>query len=150
MTGEEIRLEQARIVARYGNWTNHNIHLGSDIFTMGKDVSTGAEAKLTRILQMVVDVAGGSLEQLRVLDLACLEGLYGLAFALHGAEVVGIEGREPNIEKARFAQRALGLENIRFFTMTSGVSVRLSMARVTWFCAWGFFTTWINVTFRIS
>ncbi|MGB8853534.1 MAG: class I SAM-dependent methyltransferase [Pirellulales bacterium] len=115
MTGEEIRVEKARIVARYGNWTNHNIHLGSDIFTMGKDVSTGADAKLTRILQMVVDVAGGSLEQLRVLDLACLEGLYGLEFALHGAEVVGIEGREPNIEKARFAQRALGLENIRFF-----------------------------------
>lgn len=115
MTFEEIRLEKARIVERYGNWINHNIHLGSDIFTMGKDISTGAEVKLTRILQMVGDIAGGSLEPLHVLDLACLEGLYGLEFALHGAEVVAIEGREPNIEKARFAQRVLGLGNIRFF-----------------------------------
>jgi ubiquinone/menaquinone biosynthesis C-methylase UbiE len=54
------------------------------------------------------------IKDLRVLDLACLEGLYGLEFASHGAEVVSIEVREPNLEKARFAGEALGLSNICF------------------------------------
>lgn len=49
-----------------------------------------------------------------MLDLACLEGLYGIELARHGAEVVGIEGREANIEKARFAKDVLALDNLTF------------------------------------
>ena len=47
-----------------------------------------------------------------MVDLGCLEGLYCIEFARHGAEVVGIEGREANIEKARFAHDVLALNNI--------------------------------------
>ena len=41
----------------------------------------------------------------RVLDLASLEGMYALELARRGADVVAIEGREANVEKARFAAR---------------------------------------------
>jgi hypothetical protein len=49
-----------------------------------------------------------------VLDLACLEGLYAIEFALHGATAVGIEGRETNLAKARFAKEVLALDTLEF------------------------------------
>jgi 2-polyprenyl-3-methyl-5-hydroxy-6-metoxy-1,4-benzoquinol methylase len=69
---------------------------------------------LQRIIQVVSDITNQPLDTLRVLDLGCLEGLYGIEFAQHGAEVIAIEGREANIEKARFAKDILGLYNITF------------------------------------
>jgi SAM-dependent methyltransferase len=63
---------------------------------------------------MIYDIACKPMESLRVLDLGCLEGLYALELASHGAEVLGIEGREANVEKARFAKEACGLDNLEF------------------------------------
>ncbi|MBC1220039.1 bifunctional 2-polyprenyl-6-hydroxyphenol methylase/3-demethylubiquinol 3-O-methyltransferase UbiG, partial [Nostoc sp. UCD120] len=51
---------------------------------------------------------------MRILDLGCLEGLYSIGLALHGATVVGIEGREVNFQKAKFAKECLGLNNLEF------------------------------------
>lgn len=45
--------------------------------------------------------------QLRILDLGGLEGIYSLEFACHGAEVVSIEGRESNNAHSRFAAQVL-------------------------------------------
>jgi SAM-dependent methyltransferase len=74
----------------------------------------GDEIKLRRIVQAVADLSHKPFSALRILDLACLEGLYAVEFARHGAEVVGVEIREANIEKARFAKEILGLENLSF------------------------------------
>lgn len=52
------------------------------------------------------------LASLRVLGLACLEGLYAVEFARQGARAVGIEGRDVNLEKVRFVKKALGLDNL--------------------------------------
>jgi hypothetical protein len=51
------------------------------------------------------------------LDLGCLEGGYGIEFALHGASVVGIEGKEANFQKAqgdirKIEQYSLGLFDV--------------------------------------
>lgn len=97
------------IVARYGPWTAHNIQLGDGTYTISPEPS-GDEPKLRRVVQLISDLNDGSLDGLRILDLASLEGMYALELAKRGAQVVAIEGRAANIEKARFAARSLGLE----------------------------------------
>lgn len=115
---EDIKRARQQVVERFGEWTAHNIHLTDNIYTTDQNHPgyeerlIGHGVHLQRIVQIVADITNQPLRSLRVLDLACLEGLYGIEFARHGAEVVGIEGREANIEKARFVKDALSLNNI--------------------------------------
>ena len=112
MTRVEIESAVAQVVAAHGPWTAHNVHLGDGVFTLGVDKPY---LKLQRLVQVAADVCGRPLADLRVLDLACLEGGFAIEFARHGATVVGIEGREANLAKARLARvREGGVENIRF------------------------------------
>lgn len=101
------------VIRKYGDWTAHNICLQDDVYTIAPRI-VGDEVKLRRIVQCVFDLAGGSVDGLRILDLACLEGLYAIEFARHNAKCLGIEGREANIEKARFAKAVLQLANLDF------------------------------------
>jgi 2-polyprenyl-3-methyl-5-hydroxy-6-metoxy-1,4-benzoquinol methylase len=114
MKRDEIKQRQQKIISTFGEWTNHNIRLQNDLYTIDKNRLVGSEFKVQRILQIVADWMPNSWENLRVLDLACLEGLFGLEMALQGAAVVGIEAREANLEKARFAQEVLEIDNISF------------------------------------
>src|ERR1043166_908766 len=102
------------VIAKYGNWTAHNVRLQDDVYTIAPKI-VGDEVKLRRIVQCVFDLTGGSVEGLRILDLACLEGMYAIEFARHKAHAVGIEGREANVEKARFTKRVLQLDNLELF-----------------------------------
>ena len=106
---ESVRREKDAIEARFGPWTAHNICLAEGLYTISAQ-PTGDEVKLRRVTQLALDVSGGSLQGARVLDLACLEGMYALELARRGAEVVAIEGREANIEKSLFAARTLGVD----------------------------------------
>jgi 2-polyprenyl-3-methyl-5-hydroxy-6-metoxy-1,4-benzoquinol methylase len=99
------------VTAAHGEWTDHNMLLADGVYTISPEV---VSHKLRRIVQVVSDVSLRPISELRVLDLACLEGGYALEFARQGATVVAIEGREANISKARFAKEQLGLENIEF------------------------------------
>ena len=117
---EQFSLQRQEIVERFGEWTRHNISLPNDTYTYDRNhpdfkahmVKRGV--RLQRVVQIVSDLTNQPINTLRVLDLACLEGLYGIELARRGAEVVGIEGREANVAKARFAQEALALRNITF------------------------------------
>jgi len=111
--GAALAAAKERIVERHGPWTAHNIRLPGDVYTIGHHAA-GDEVKLRRVVQVIADLAGRPFEDLRVLDLACLEGLYSIELGLLGAQVLGIEGRRANIEKARFAGSALGLHNVEF------------------------------------
>lgn len=82
MNLDQIRKKHKEIVDTSGEWTAHNIHLKDDFYTIGNKI-IGDELKLRKILQMVADMADKPLNQLRVLDLACLEGMYGLELAQH-------------------------------------------------------------------
>lgn len=68
-----------------------------------------------KVVQMIEDASQSNFANLRILDLACLEGAYALEFAAQGATVVGIEGREENILKAYEAKERLGLSNVTFY-----------------------------------
>jgi Methyltransferase domain len=114
MDGAAIAAQKQAIIEKFGAWTAHNIHLGGDIYTISNAVA-GDEIKLRRILQIVADSAPKPLTDLRVLDLACLEGLYAVEMAQQGATVVGIEGRAASLEKARFAGQTLGLKQLEFY-----------------------------------
>lgn len=111
MDTQEILDRKERIVGEFGPWTAHNIHLGGGIYTVDRSVA-GQEVMLRRVLQIIQDVAHHPLRELRVLDLACLEGLYGIELALQGATVVGLEARQASIEKARAVKEILGLTGI--------------------------------------
>jgi 2-polyprenyl-3-methyl-5-hydroxy-6-metoxy-1,4-benzoquinol methylase len=120
METEQIKLKRQKIVEQFGDWTAHNILLKDDTFTYDQshpkfeEQLTGHGIHLRRILQIVSDTTNQPLSKLRVLDLACLEGLYGIEFARHGSEVIGIEGREANVVKAQFAKDVLELNNLTF------------------------------------
>lgn len=114
MNSEEIEAKKGDIIDRFGPWTAHNIHLGGEIYTMDRRI-IGDEIRLKRVMQMISDVAGKSISKLRVLDLACLEGLFAIELAQQGAQVVGIEGRVANLEKARFAKEILCLDSLHLY-----------------------------------
>lgn len=104
------RLEE--VVAQVGPWSAHNLKLAEGVFTRGEPTPN---PRLRQITQIVTDVVGKSdLTGVRVADLGSLEGLFAIELALRGAEVVGIEGRESNNTRARFAADVLGLKRCTF------------------------------------
>src|SRR5262249_45187607 len=106
---DEIKKKKQEIIQRFGPWTGGSIHLADQIDTFDKP---HWDARLRRYVQIAADLTGAPLETLRVLDLACLEGQYGIEFALHGADVLAIEGREANLAKVRFVKDVLALDNL--------------------------------------
>jgi SAM-dependent methyltransferase len=57
----------------------------------------------------------GDVRDRRVLDVACGEGAYSIAFAEAGAaEVMGVEGRQLAVDRARFVATVLERQNVRF------------------------------------
>src|SRR5436305_1671526 len=113
LSAAEIAERKAAIEERYGPWTAHNARLADSVWTVKEGVANFDE-KTRRALQIAHDFFGRDLAGLRVLDLGAGEGGLSLEFAQQGAEVVCVEVREANIEKARFVAQILGIRNITF------------------------------------
>ncbi len=69
--------------------------------------------KLRRVVQIVSEFFAKPFHEIRVLDLACMEGLYAVEFARHGADVVAIEGREENIVKAEMRSHRITVAAVK-------------------------------------
>lgn len=108
MSEEAIASLLENFVAEHGPWTAHNIQLSDSVFTRSSSEPAGCPG----LLPVLRDFIRKPFDELRILDLACLEGHYGIEFARLGAEVVGIEGREQNLAKARFVKEVLALDRL--------------------------------------
>lgn len=106
-TKSSLQTALNEVVSRVGPWTAHSISLGHGIHTREPEVNWRVEL-FGRIMR---DFGLPQTAGLRILDLACLEGLFAIEFARQGAITVGVEGRQTNVEKAVFAKDVLGLSN---------------------------------------
>jgi 2-polyprenyl-3-methyl-5-hydroxy-6-metoxy-1,4-benzoquinol methylase len=107
----ELEAARAQVIEQHGEWLAHNIHVGSGVHTRGDDIY-GDEFKVRRAVRLVEDLVRRPWSELRIADLGCNEGLYACEFTLRGASVLGVEGRESNLAKARFAKESLGLDRL--------------------------------------
>ena len=108
---EELQRALDEMKRNYGEWT-FDIPLPFGLWTRGN--LQIPHTRLKRVVQVVSDLSAKPLSECRILDLGCLDGIFSLEFALHGAETIGVEIREANIRKAMFCQEALGLQNLEF------------------------------------
>ncbi|MDK2970665.1 MAG: hypothetical protein PWP23_420 [Candidatus Sumerlaeota bacterium] len=111
---QAIRERMQAVAAQHGPWTGHNIRLAENVYTIRNEVM-GLGLRARRFLQVTADILGKPFSELRVLDLACCEGYYAIEFALKGAQVVGIEGRDVHVERANFVRQEMGLQNVEFY-----------------------------------
>ncbi len=108
---EELQRTLDQLKREYGEWT-FDIPLPFDIWTKGNIQLP--HTRLKRVVQVVSDLSEKPLSECRILDLGCLDGLFSIEFAKHGANTIGVEIREANIKKAIFCKEALGLHNLDF------------------------------------
>jgi SAM-dependent methyltransferase len=113
LSKDQIIAGRTKIIATYGPWTAHDINLGHGVSTLDQGLST--QWRVNFVDQLIKQYSPrfryrGS----RILDLACLEGLFAIEFARLGAETVGIEIRDTHLAKANFARDVIGLPNCRF------------------------------------
>ncbi len=71
--------------------------------------------KVRRVMQLIKDFSKKPFEELRILDMACGEGVYSIEAALRGAEVVAIDARNERMKEGKAAAERLKLNNLRFY-----------------------------------
>jgi predicted RNA methylase len=109
MTAGPLQGDLDALIAEHGEFNAYNFKLGDDVYTRGDPATTYADARVLTMVQLAADLVRRPFEDMRVLDLGSLEGLFGLEFAARGATVVGIEGRPANVARAQFVTNHLGL-----------------------------------------
>ena len=110
-TQEDLQRALEKLKAEYGEWT-FDIPLPFNVWTRGN--LQVPHTRLKRIVQVVSDLSEKPLSECRILDLGCLDGIFSIEFAKHGANTIGVEIREANIKKAIFCKEALELHNLDF------------------------------------
>lgn len=86
-------------------------------FECGTDIAQGGQSnglKVRRIIQILQDLGRGGNRPLRVLDLACGEGVYAIEAAIHGADVVAVDARMERMQHGIDCANRLKLDNLTF------------------------------------
>jgi 2-polyprenyl-3-methyl-5-hydroxy-6-metoxy-1,4-benzoquinol methylase len=109
---QELIEKKQQIIDSDGAWSAHNILLKDNIYTID-DRIINDEYKLQRVIQNISDFTRKDFSNLRILDLACLEGLFGIECARQGASVTLLDARDSNLRKVKFVTESLNLNNIK-------------------------------------
>jgi 2-polyprenyl-3-methyl-5-hydroxy-6-metoxy-1,4-benzoquinol methylase len=78
------------------------------------DHQEGHSERILRHIQLVADLLAKPMRQVRTLDLACLEGGFTFELAMQGAQAVGLEGRQENLDKCEAVRVKIDLSNCSF------------------------------------
>ncbi|MCI0334399.1 MAG: class I SAM-dependent methyltransferase [Planctomycetes bacterium] len=70
--------------------------------------------KVRRVVQIIKDLSSRPISELRVLDLACGEGVYSIELALRGADVQALDARTERMAAGIDVARRSGLANLSF------------------------------------
>ncbi|MEP6818521.1 MAG: methyltransferase domain-containing protein [bacterium] len=107
--------EQLKLRLKNQEWTSHNVRLSPQITTMpGKPDFMETDTRLGSILRALSLLYRDGFKGLRVADLGCLEGGFALAMAQRGMDVIGIEARQNNLNKALLIKEHFDLPNLEF------------------------------------
>jgi SAM-dependent methyltransferase len=109
-TAGEIAVARDKLIELHGPWSAHKIDLGEGVYTTDNLLPIG----FPDVVSLIEDFLWKPFEQLRILDLGCLEGGHAIEFARRGCEVLGIEMRNKNLAKCLFARDILGLSRASF------------------------------------
>lgn len=100
---------------------HHYYDLGNGVTTIAHDDERHLRKahSLKRLAAILGDLVPyvtrrGTAKGLSVLDLACAEGQHSIEMAAAGATVLGIEGRQLYVDRARFIARTFGFDNAVF------------------------------------
>lgn len=94
-------------------WTAHNVRLTPEVTTLpGQADFMETDLRLHAILRALSVFYRANLSALRVADLGCLEGGFSLALAQRGMNVLAIEARRKNLEKAQLLKEHFALINL--------------------------------------
>ena len=109
---------KSKVERKYGKWCSYNLIQKSGkyiISDLPEETDTTSILFFQKIADCAQDLSKKPLKDSYVLDLGCNEGLSSFVFADYGAKsVIGIEGREANITKAKFVKNSLKLNNVDF------------------------------------
>lgn len=101
-------------------FTSHNILLPDGTKTKSDTEPLLSALNIWKSIEKTVNLffpeSKGGRQNLKVVDLGCLEGGYAVEFAKLGFTVLGIEAREENISKCNFVKGKLNLPLLSFAT----------------------------------
>ena len=109
-----------KLERKYGKWFTFDLIRKSGKYIISDLLDSRDLASIAyfqKIVNCAQDLSKKPLKKSSVLDLACQEGITSFVFADYGvASVVGVDGREANIAKAKFTRDTLKLKNVNFIT----------------------------------
>lgn len=119
MTKQEMEAEMRRLAPfRHNLELPHGLRTGSEEPDLQDFEASRVQGLVDHAFPALLEACGGSLEGLRVLDLACNSGGFSLEASRLGADyVLGVDIVDRYLEQANFVKAALGVENVEFRKM---------------------------------
>lgn len=96
-------------------FTAHNIRLDDGLYTISNDKIAIHEHGIFRSAKRIINALfAPNLDNVRLVDLGCLEGGYAVEFARLGLHVTGIDVRQSNIDACNYVKSRINVKSLTF------------------------------------